>query len=407
MKKVLLLLPTLMLLLVGCVGNLVMMENDSIIANSYFVEGDFAKAESLTSELVKNRTVHVPLYKLELISIKLLAGKHDEALNVMWSLHNDFESLSTWADPGQTETLWDGRQKRVYRGEVFERSFFYALMAMEFLRRKNYEDAMRCVRIGLQADSYLAGSKVVTDQKKAMLNKHPLLYYLAYLAESGMKQHDAAATAFNKMREAVNAQRAVLSLSELPDSKETYLDNLKIAAPNVLLVIWSGLPPEKYFDLESEQYVIHKGSSFIDSFSGSADGEIPRFFAGNIADIEFTATREDGVEQANLVSGEKNPHDPEKPFFHWRNLPRKLYILPLHLAPGSHRITVTGYSRSDRTALFVTDIKADEKSINVVHLPMFRHGEGVDAVRLEKFSAEKERVLNNASHDRKVYEVKL
>ena len=81
--------------------------------------------------------------------------------------------------------------------------------------------------------------------------------------------------------------------------------------------------------------------------------------------------------------------NPEADARYWKNLPGQLYIIPLHLPPGTHKIMLAGLKHSDRagSALFNIEVPHGEK-VNVFHLPMMKAGLNYNSAFIEKFKEE-------------------
>ena len=103
-KIIYLLLCCSLLLVTGCKsysGTLVVksenelaeMEKLSFNANQDFLNENYLGAEKTLQNLTKERTVSLPLYQMELLSVLIMSGKHQEAHKLMENIHQDLELL--------------------------------------------------------------------------------------------------------------------------------------------------------------------------------------------------------------------------------------------------------------------------------------------------------------------------
>ena len=137
------------------------LQNDN--AHAKFVNGNYDEAMQILNNIGAERTVSRPLYQMEKLSVLLMDGKFDEAHEQMMALHSDFETLFDKKSEEKAQSIWHGEVNKVYKGDSYERATFYALMAMSFIRKQEYEDALRCVKNGLLADADSNSDKAVED----------------------------------------------------------------------------------------------------------------------------------------------------------------------------------------------------------------------------------------------------
>jgi hypothetical protein len=91
-------------------AELAAMEQKNQQAHSAFLKGDYKTAEKILRQMATERTVSRPLYQLELLSVLLFDGKHQEAHELMKILHTDFE------------TLFDRKSEEKHRASGMEKS---------------------------------------------------------------------------------------------------------------------------------------------------------------------------------------------------------------------------------------------------------------------------------------------
>lgn len=453
-------------MLVGCTSyegdfvqkseeELAQMEQMNDSAHESFMLGDYATAQSLLQTLGAERTVSRPLYQMEMVSALLLAGKFDEAHDVMMNLHNDFETLFDEKLADKATSVWHGEVNKVYKGDSYERATFYALMALSYIRLKNYEDALRCVKNGLLADADSSEEKAMED--------YALLHYLGYLAAKKMNDDNEAAEYWRFLMRALAARGITLEDQDGKLIGDNCFDRLKGRNPNVLLVVWCGLPPTimctgEYKEIRS----IIRGVNPFDALNVEVGGSDFGFMPNQLGDIDYQATTRGGrlmdevladkalakksmevsrnvlfvIGTGCLIAGSRamsappvglslmgaglgcyalggtawiigNLMNPAADARYWRNLPGQFYIFPLELPVGSHQVRISGFSHSDR--LMSCDFRvnvSDAQAMNVVHLPMMIDGQSFLSAAREKLIDERVSAVEKASWQRMAKELK-
>lgn len=397
------------------------MENLNKIAHGEFVKGNYAVASAILAKINTERTVSRPLYQLEELSVLLMDGQEEKALELMKKLHEDFETLFDEKLEEKAASLWHGEINKVFKGDSYERSTFYALMALSFLNSGNYEDALRAVKNGLLADADSTAETAVDD--------YPLLHYLGFFAAKKMQDEETAQFFMRAMKNALKLR----GFKEREDEKNE--DNCYSALaeqnPNVMLVVWAGAPPTVVRSGEyNEIRNIIRGYNAFDSLAVAVNSDSAHFVPNYLGDVEFQATTRGGrlmdtvladqaaaksvlktsgsvlmiVGPAIFYAGLRNlgtlpvgitlmsvgggcvivggiAHlvgamiNPEADSRFWRNLPAQLYIVPLTLPAGRHQVMIQGYRNSDAAGITMYNIDVKDKTgMNVIHLPMMSQG---------------------------------
>lgn len=390
-------------------------------AGQLFLAGDYRGADKILKELAAERTVSSPLFELERVSILLMEGKDAEAHDLMMRIRDEMDTLFDLELEEKARSLWHGEQNKVFKGDVHERATLYAFLAMSFMSQGNYEDALRCVKNGLLADSDSQEAKYTSD--------YALLQYLGNLCCTKLNR-PADAAAYRKEMEASLQQRG-LPLPE-KDSRNCF-SALEGEMPNTLLVFWVGVPPS--FERGGEYGEIRHpipGKYPYDALAVSISGGGAVTAPPRVGDVNFQATTRGGrmmdtvladkaaVKQATelsrnilLVAGTGliiagancmssaplaislmgagggclvlggtmhiigTMMNPEADVRFWKNLPCELLIVPLNLPVGRYDIFVSGYRKSDTTAHAAYSVTVDpKKSVNVIHLPLMFQGAG-------------------------------
>ena len=240
------------------------MEKQNETAHEAFLQNDFPTASEILQNLTKERTVSRPLYQLELLSTLLMSNQNKEALDLMMRIHEDLETLGDKALEEKAQSLWHGEINKVFKGDAYERSTFYAFMALSFIREQKYEDAIRCVKNGLLADA--------DSNKEDAVNDYALLHYLGYLAAKKSNNTDEAMEYWRGMHAALESRGIVLKDKNGNVIDGTCFEQLQKRNANVLLVVWAGLPPTvmctgEYREVRS----IIRGANYFDAMSVSVD----------------------------------------------------------------------------------------------------------------------------------------
>ena len=428
------------------------MEKQNETAHEAFLQNDFPTASEILQNLTKERTVSRPLYQLELLSTLLMSNQNKEALDLMMRIHEDLETLGDKALEEKAQSLWHGEINKVFKGDAYERSTFYAFMALSFIREQKYEDAIRCVKNGLLADA--------DSNKEDAVNDYALLHYLGYLAAKKSNNTDEAMEYWRGMHAALESRGIVLKDKNGNVIDGTCFEQLQKRNPNVLLVVWAGLPPTvmctgEYREVRS----IIRGANYFDAMSVSVDKTKDIFIPNNLGDIDYQATSRGGRLMDNVLAdkatakkamevsrniffvagsvcllvGPRLPPPTSLCFIgagvgcyvvggaawivgaminptadgrYWHNLPGQLYVVPLVLDPGEHEVCINGFYRSDRSAARVFKLNVpDNNSMTVMHLPMMMHGFGAAQTALQKIQEEREDAIRRAIDQRMSKEI--
>ena len=425
-------------------SELAAMEERNDEAHSDFVNGQYANAGSILKSLTSERTVSRPLYQLEQLSLLLLDEKYDDAHELMVKLQGDFETLFDTKSEEKAQSVWHGEVNKVFKGDSYERSTFYALMALSFIRKQNYEDALRCVKNGLLAEGDAGAKKDVED--------YSLLHYLGYLASLKSGNKAEAEEYYRAMLEGLKL-RGFRSEDQNGQKLVGHcFEQLKKEEPNVLLVVWTGKPPTVVClgEFKEKRTIIH-GVSVFDAMSVAVDGGPHRYVPNSLADLDYQATTRGGrlmdnvlADQAAAKSAMKTSGNlliavgiglmyggiytmgpglcclilggcvhvvgafmnPTADGRYWHNIPGQFFIVPLSLSPGRHQVTLNGYDHSDLTGMAVlnVDVKA-ERGVEVIHLPMLTYGSSATEALESQDSLERQ-VIDKADADRMAKEIK-
>lgn len=185
------------------------------------------KLKRLTGEPTVSRT----LYELESVSVLLHQGKREEAHALMTKVRADIELLFDAESEEKAVSLWHGENNKVFKGDAHERATLYAFLAMSYMERGEWEDAERCVKNGLLADS-------ANTEEVRYNSDFALLQYLGYvICRKAGREADA--------QEYAREMQSSLAGRGLSTDEKTALGALLDGArlPNAFLVVWGGTPP--------------------------------------------------------------------------------------------------------------------------------------------------------------------
>ena len=373
------------------------MEQNDKKAHKMFLDGEYEAAEKLLRELVRERTLNLLLYQQELISLLTIRNQHEEALEFMLEQHKEWEVLLSPAFKEKAENLWHGNDN-VYLASEYERTFLYLLMALSYIDQSRFDDALRCVKYGFSVSSLKNlhhNRKGSSNSASENWNKFPILYYVGYLAAARSGNMDLAEVFFRKMLEGVQTH----GFHQKAGKKSSY-DHLRNVDVNVLLLVWNGEPPTVAHDLEEDKKVIVKNKNAWDMISVSVDGEPPLFFPPHLGSLDLFATTSSYVSKEDVINWQNHVNDPEISYPFCRILPGNISILPLKLAPGKHKIFLSGHNRSDRGTMKVCEIKVSETGFDVIHLPLLHYPGNISEIRRKHWKAEWESVIEKSNEDR-------
>lgn len=409
------LLAASLMLLSGCrsyTGNFVkkseeqlaVMEQQNQYAHKLFLDCNFTAAEDNLRKLIQERTINFLLYQQELVSVLLLRNNHEAALEIMLNQHKNWELLLNPNYREQSENLWHGN-KDVYNAPAYEKTFFYALMALSYINQSSFDDALRCVKYGLAtcaAENAYSSQKIYNDIIHKSSNGSALLYYIGYLAAQYNGSKDVADAFFQKIKQAVSYSQVQAAL---PGESNCY-DLLKNHQANVLLAIWSGNAPSFAYDKEINSKVMVLHNNPLNMFSVAVDDRQEFFFPPFSGNVDSLAQERGSMLCEKIIKYQQLKADPEKSYRFWRNLPGAFNILPLNLTPGRHKVFLSAHNRSDRIACKVYDIEVRPGNINVIHLQLLPETVDVDSFRYNHWKDEWQMAVFKASSDRLTVEVK-
>ena len=431
------------------------MEKQNETAHEMFLQHNFSGAANVLQVLTKERTVSRPLYQMELLSVLLMNNQHKEAHDLMLNLHEDLETLFDTKLEEKAQSIWHGEINKVFKGDAYERSTFYALMALSFIREQKYEDAVRCVKNGLLADA--------DSNKDDAVDDYALLHYLGYLASKKLNNTADASEYWRGMHAALALRGVVLQDKDGKVINDTCFDQLQQRNPNVLLVIWAGMPPTvvctgEYNEIRS----IIRGINHFDAMTIAVGNSQDIYMPNNLGDIDYQATSRGGRLMDNvladkaaakkamevsrnvfliagsglIIAGSRSMGapmvglslmgagagcyllggtawivgammNPSADGRYWHNLPGQLYIVPLELSPGEHEVRISGFYRSDRAANTVFKVQVpDNSSMNIIHLPMMRQGTEAFQNAVQKINEERTAIISRAADQRMAKEIK-
>jgi len=122
-------------------------------ARDSFQQGNYTEAQKLLIPLCEKQSIDQPLYQFELASAYLLDGKKAEAHQTLLAAHHSIEGFFDKNSEQSAASLWGKEADKVFKGEPYERSTLYFLLALSFLEQNNPDNALAALKTGLLADS--------------------------------------------------------------------------------------------------------------------------------------------------------------------------------------------------------------------------------------------------------------
>ncbi len=362
------------------------MEERATTAAIAFRQGRYEEAEKILLELTNENTVSRPLYLAELGAIYIAQGRTLEARKTLMQAQGMIELLFDTKAEAEAASLFGGEIKKVYKGEPYERSSLYAILALLFLNEGDVDNALACCKSGLLHDADSSGEVHSSD--------HALLYFLA----SRCHQIRGDAEDAERMRNAAVRALGIRSQGEsdsggLPDTDG-----------NVLLVFWVGTGPSLLPGGEyNEKRMILPGRSTVDALAVVRDDIVSDLCCGYIGDVSYQATTRGGRvmdnvlrDQAALKGGTQtagnillgagvaaaavNPYvglgvigagllahgvsyamNPVADVRHWKNLPDRFVLASMRLEPGEHKLRALLFTNAELVATrpFSVAVNAD------------------------------------------------
>ncbi len=265
------------------------MEIQNANASSFFHAGDYQSAEAAVAPLAVEQTVSQPLYNLERASTLLLQGRHDEAHELLMQTREHIELLFDEQSEEKAMSFWHGENNKVFKGDNHERATLYAFLALSFMEKQAWEDAIRCVKNGLLADASTEDDIYNSD--------YALLHYIGYVASRYAGDTTSAESYARELQ-------TVLRARNLPvDSEGSSFAKLLEEAPlpNGFLVIWTGEPPS-YFRggaYDEIRHIVPGTNTYsmitLETASQGADTKAQqRILPSKLADLNYQATTRGG-----------------------------------------------------------------------------------------------------------------
>lgn len=387
------------------------MEATNALQNAAFRIGDYESAERVLDALAADHTVSSVQYDLERASIRLVQGRKDDAHGLLLKARSDIEQIFDAASEEKAQSLWHGEANKVFKGDAHERATLYALLALSFLERGEYEDAIRCVKNGLLADS--------ANTKEVQYNSdYALLQYLGYVAAAKSGDPAAAAAYAEEMRGSLDARK-------IPTGEGSSVAALTNAAnlPDAFVVVWTGLPPEFVRGGEyGEIRFVSPGRRLVDFLTAQMDAAPETVVARGLGDVNFQAMTRGGRLMDEILADKANVKcglaasgnillaaglacvlttsdnavaevallstgcsllvlggtchlvgyciNSEADVRAWQNLPGEFAIIPVKCPDGARELTVRGYRLWDNVATVRCKVGRSAKGVGITHLSM-------------------------------------
>lgn len=407
---------------------LVQMERDASSARGWFQNGNYDSADHVFSRLGSEKTVSQPLYKLDRVPVLLLAGRKDDAHDLLMNVREELETLYDSELEERAQSIWHGEANKVYKGDAHEQSTLYALLALSFIDRGQCEDALRSVKNGLLADCFGSNDAYNAD--------YGLLHYLGWVCALRCGEKDVADRYRDAMMESFKAQGIKIDHGNLVSEDA--------GNPNALVVVWSGTPPSysRGGEYGEKRMVLSGGKSQFDFVTVEDASGRELVVPAGLGDINFQATTRGGRLMDNVLKDKADVKENFKTAAKtslvlsgwcftlgnsllssneylalaslccygvgacclvfdvafmwayddvdatadtrsWQTLPGQLNVLPLQLAAGCRQLKIRGYIAGDVMMEKSVEVEVhDDGRIAVVHVPCMGGAALGDAIKL-------------------------
>ena len=233
------------------------------IVRRKILKGSGASNQAHAAEIPPSPMSDIAMHRLDLCSVLLLEGKKAEAHAELLKVESEVEELF---DPdSQALKLTHGEREKFFRGDGYERATLYAFLALSFLERGEYGEAIKRVKRGIAADSDAEKGEYRAD--------YALLPYIGYVA-ARKAGNDSEAAGFD--------EKVFLQCGFRPSQMEM---------PEALLLVWTGGGTSRELGGEFDEIrYIRKGATCcaLDSasveFGGRTFPSLP-----DLADFNFQA----------------------------------------------------------------------------------------------------------------------
>lgn len=255
-----------------------------------FMAGDYESAAATLQTLMNEPTVSLPQYELERISILLMQGKSDEAHSLMLKVREELEILQDPDAEDRAVSLWHGENNKVFKGDAHERATLYALLAMSFMERGAWDDAERCVKNGLLADS-------ANTRDMQYNSDYGLLFYLGAVACGKSGRTSEAAAYLSHLKSALEGRSVRTDHGSV--SSELLLS---ASLPDAFVVAWIGNAPQYVRSGEyGEIRLPVRGGVPYAFMTAEADGATETAAPSRLADINWQALTRGGREMDSVL----------------------------------------------------------------------------------------------------------
>ncbi len=268
------------------------MEYQNALAAESFQNQDYAQAEAILNQLAAEQTVSQPLYQLERVPVLLMQGKREEAHDLMMKTREQIETLFDPQSEERALSLWHGENNKVYKGEPHERATLYALLALSFMEKGAWEDALRCVKNGLLADSSTEGDGYTSD--------YGLLHYIGYVASRYAGDAAGAAEYQRELQEILRLR----GVSDAERSEAAALFGETAELPNAFLIVWAGDAPSygRGGEYEEVRYVLPGLNAYSKITLKLNEATPPLVLPQILGDVNFQATTRGGREMDHVLA---------------------------------------------------------------------------------------------------------
>ena len=246
------------------------------------ISGRNGKGKSSQKAIQKASAADIAMHRLNLCSALLLKGDRRLAHRELMLVRDEIEHQF---DPEQTALgLFHAEREKYFKGDGYERGTMYAFLALSYLEMADFQNAIKCVKNGMLAD---------TDSEKDEYRcDYALLPYIGYVA--------AARAGADWAVESERYSRIVHDL--------TGFSPKDVVLPDALLLVWTGdgTKREKGGEYDEIRYV-RKGSrsgSLNSAFVKTAEGVFQSL--PNMADFNFQAATRGRRYMDNILESKAN-----------------------------------------------------------------------------------------------------
>lgn len=195
-------------------------------ARRYYWMGDYPKALKIFEDLAQKKHPSTPLYYNEIAFCYISANDFANAEKKLNDVDQFFGLYNTAKREEKALSSFGKESEKIYMGDPYERTANYLLLALIYMDRRDYENAIASCKNGLLADSDATENKYESDFTLLHLLEAKL-YEMVGKFDSATKCFDLARESYCNshplVRDLISERQDLLALQRLSEAEREEL----------------------------------------------------------------------------------------------------------------------------------------------------------------------------------------